>query len=595
MKLRGNRGQVVALYAIALPVLLSVLALTLDGGKLFVIKIHLQNAADAAALASAQDLGDYLNGTSTPAATRLVVKADVNDYASHNMCGSGSANRWLTTDPDKRVFRCAVGGAGLSECALAWDAYPNTQAGRQARSEDTNCYMWPYIKNGVIHDDQVETRITKPVNLEFARIVGFNNPSYPMKRSVATFKPELSVTTTPDTPPTELTYTDPDTIETTTTVIDGTTYTTTTVVPGDTHTTTTPETTITNTETTSSFSGGSGAVAFAKSTDCLNAPATLTIPAGAAMQWSGAPSTFNQVLINGGIAIDGANTHHSDHIWLGKRGVAGCERYGAGADVTRFTGPFPPMDWPVQPPPAPPAGCISTGVDTITKTWQQNHGPGHYCWTGDLTVSANNTTFNGYSFYAPKIAVNSNSMTVKNATPLAGQPPTVFYAYGFDKIDPTTGLDGCATTSVVTNGVVTSGPSFCAFSFNGGGDTIIGDIFAPHGSISLSGGGASVNGGNGFMEAQKILVSGNFSNYQGTGPGEGGTITTTTNTTTTVIPASTQTTTDPDTTVTNTTVIDGTTSTTVTTLPGATHTTTFPGSTGSTVTSTTSTDIGLGE
>jgi hypothetical protein len=478
-----------------------------------------------------------------------------------------------------------VAGADLHQCTLAWDAYPNTQVGRQQRSEDTNCYAWPYIKNGAPHWDQVEVRTTKPVDLEFAGIVGFHNPSYPMKRSVATFSPATSTITTPDTPPSTLTYTDPDTTDTTTTVIDGTTYTTTTVIPGDTHTNTTPETTVTNTETTSSFSGGSGAVAFAKSTDCLNAPATATVPAGAAMQWSGAPSTFNQVLINGGLAIDGANRHHSDHVWLGKRGVAGCERYGSGADVTTFTGPFAPMDWPVQPPPAPPAGCISTGVDTITKTWQQNHGPGHYCWTGDLTVSANNTTFNGYSFYAPRILVNSNGMIVKNATPLPGQPPTVFYAYGSDKIDPTTGLDACGASS----------PSSCAFGFNGGGDTIVGDIFAPQGSISLSGGGASVNGGNGFMEAQKIFVSGNFSNYEGTGPGEGGTITTTTNTTTTVIPASTQTTTDPDTTVTTTTVSNGTTSTIVTTLPGATHTTTFPGSTGSTVTSTTSTDIGLGE
>jgi hypothetical protein len=113
-----------------------------------------------------------------------------------------------------------------------------------------------------------------------------------------------------------------------------------------------------------------------------------------------------------------------------------------------------------------------------------------------------------------------------------------------------------------------------------GGDTIIGDIFAPNGSISLSAGGASVNGGNGFMEAQKVFVSGNFSNYQGTGPGEGGTITTTTNTTTTVIPGATHTTTDPDGTV-------------VTTDPD----TVIPGVTtgGSTVTATTSTSVGLGE
>ena len=37
----------IALYAIAIPVLLGVMALALDGGKLFVSKIHVQNAAES--------------------------------------------------------------------------------------------------------------------------------------------------------------------------------------------------------------------------------------------------------------------------------------------------------------------------------------------------------------------------------------------------------------------------------------------------------------------------------------------------------------------------------------------------------------------
>jgi hypothetical protein len=587
---RSRAGQIVPLYAIALPVVLGMFAFALDVGKLYVFKIHVQNAADAGALASVQDLGDYLNGTATEAETRPIVTGEVNNYVSRNFCDAPS--RWLQ-DPayptDKRRFRCQSFGASLGECALAWDAYPNNQLGRQQRSEDTNCYTWPYIKNGTPHWDRLEVRLTRPVNLEFAGLVHFTNPSYQMKRSVATYTTGTT-TTVIDQPESTLVYTDPDTTNTITTVIDGTTFTTTTVTPGDTHTTVTPETTVTNVETTSHFEGGTGAVAFVKSRDCLNAPATANSPAGAAMQWSGAPSSLNQLLVNGGIAINGNNTHHSDHIWLGKRGVAGCEQYGPGANVTQFTGPFAPMDWPVTPPPAPPAGCISTGTGTITAAWlTPQHGPGRYCWTGLLTISANGTTFNGYSFYAPNIHVNSKGMTITAATPPAGEPPTVFYAYGYDVIDPATGLDACGP------GAFPQDPSNCAFAFNGQSDTITGDIFVPNGSISMSGGAATTaNGGTGFMESLKLIVSGNFSNYNGTGPGDGGTITTTTETTTTVIPATTQVTTDPDTTVTITTVTGGTTTTTETVIPGATHTTTIPGTTG-TVTSTTSTDLGLGE
>jgi hypothetical protein len=586
MKFRGTRGQILPLYAIALPVLLGFLALALDGGKLFVTKIHVQNAADAAALGSSLDLGPCSAGCDTdPAAESAVrsqVEADINSYSSKN-----------------------GGPPILGTCAAAWYKTNHGTDPLRDPTKITGCYMWPYLKSSSggnpnclpsVTDpgsyacwDQVEVRIRKPVDLELARVVGFTNPAYPFARSVGKFTPQTL--TTPGDPgspggtfPTTYTTTDPGQTHTTTTVIDGTTYTTTTVTPGATHTTTTPETTVTNTETTSHFEGGTGSVAFVKSTHCLNAPATATLPAGAAMQWSGAPSTLNQVLVNGGININGANRHHSDHIWLGKRGVANCEAYGTGADVTTFTGPFPPMDWPVPPPPAPPASCIPTGNASITASWKSTHGPGIYCFTGLLTVSANSTTFNGYSFYAPRIAVNSNGMSITNAPPPSGQPPTVFYAYGADLTDPITGLDICSSGQA----------SNCAFSFNGGSDTINGDIFVPNGTISISGGGASVNGGTGFMESLTLLVSGNFSNYNGTGPGDGGTITITTNTTTTVIPASTQTTTDPDTTNTTTTVIDGTTSTLYTTTPGETHTNVFPGTTG-TVTSTTSTDIGLGE
>jgi putative Flp pilus-assembly TadE/G-like protein len=515
---RGNRGQVITLYAIALPVVLGFCALALDGGKLFVSKIHVQNAADAAALASAQDLGQgqCFQGPSATcdAATQLAVQshvnADVNSYSSQN-----------------------GGPAVLVPCAADW--YAENQSQRHidpARdpSKPTGCYTWPYVNSSGPHWDRVEVRIRKPVNLEFAHIVGFSNPAFPFARSVGSFQPALLVTTNPGT-----------TVDGVT--IPGQTHTYTT--PGGVHTTTDPATTITNTTTTSTFSGGTGGAAFIKSTDCANIPPGAT----AALHWSGAASTFKTIILNGGYDIPGANRHHADHLYVGKKGVAGCQLTGSGADITAISGPFGPLDWPLGPPsPAPPVGCQTTGTATINSGWPGTHPPGVYCWTsGTLQISANSTHFNGYSFYAPSIGISSNGM-VFNESLACGTRKVLFDAYAGD------------------------------FTMNGGGDTLNGDIYVPNGNIVVTGGGAFA--GCGFMEANKMDIGGNFAGYSGTGPGEGGGITTTTNTTTTVIPGGTHTTTDPSSTTVTTdasTVIPGTTSA------------------GSQVTATTSTNIGLGE
>jgi hypothetical protein len=563
MTFRAKAGQIIPMYAIALPVVLGMMAFSLDLGKLWVFKAHLQNAADASALASVQDLGPYLDGTQpSPGLMAATVEATVNTYASDNLCGFNSGKFWLRKPPgnpgvglsDFRNFDCgaAGAGAGVAPCLHDWD-FPQTKL---ARSEDTNCYEWPYVKGGVNHWDQVEVRLTKPAYLDFAGLVGFTNPSWQMKRSVATFSPQTS-TNTVEQPSTQVVSTDPDTTLTTTTVIDGTTSTIVTTIPGATHTTTTPASTVTNTTTTSIFSGGTGGAAFLKSTACNSDPG------GAALQWAGAPSTFKTIILNGGFAINGANTHHADHLWVGKHGVAGCEIKGSGADITQISGPFTPLDWPIAPPsPAPPVGCLNTDVATINNGWKASHPPGVYCWTsGLLTMAANSGTLDGYSFYAPSISLNSNGM-IFNASLACGTRKVLFDAYAGD------------------------------FTMSGGGDTLNGDIYAANGNISVTGGGAF--SGCGYMETNKMNIGGNFAGYNGTGPGEGGGVTTTTFTTTTVIPASTHTTTDPDTTVTTTTVSDGTTSTVVTTTPGGTTTYTIAGTT-YTVTNTTSTDIGLGE
>src|SRR5207247_6000624 len=93
MRFRGARGQIVPLYAIALPVMLAFVALTLDGGKLWVMRTHVQNAADASSLAASLDLGPCSAGCDSDpvaeSAVRSTIEADINSYSSKNRAPPG--------------------------------------------------------------------------------------------------------------------------------------------------------------------------------------------------------------------------------------------------------------------------------------------------------------------------------------------------------------------------------------------------------------------------------------------------------------------------------------------------------------------------
>jgi hypothetical protein len=395
----------------------------------------------------------------------------------------------------------------------------------------------------------VEVRLRKPVNLEFARVVGFNNPAYPFARSVGTF-----IATTvynPGDPGT------PDQYYTTTyySTSLGQTFTTTTVIPGGVHTTT--NVTQGNCPAGSSDCG----VGFAKSTACP------------AITYSGAGGDkIGSLETNGGLTITGNAGKIVGALYLGKYSGHEDACYVNGGKATVKSGPFgpfSPQDWPLALPVPPTPVPLSQPTLVGNQCWDITSGgpgaatkPGVYCSTGSITLNKN---FVGYTWFAKCITVSGNTHTFSyygSIDPAQGsRRQTLFYASGDD---------------------ATCGKSF---SIQGQTNTIRGDVFAPLGAINIQGGG--VAGGDGFLEAQTLSLAGNFASYLGTGPLQGATITTVT-------------TTDPDTTVTNTTVTGGSTNTNFTTdpdttTPGATHTTTVPGSTGSTVTSTTSTDIGLGE
>ena len=108
IRLRKSRGGTILYFLVVLTgVTLSLLALALDTGLLMVQRARLQNAADAAAMAAAQDLH-----TSLAAARAVAV-----EFAAANCAGGGEVlregdivfGRW---DPDRRQF--TAGGTNVN-------------------------------------------------------------------------------------------------------------------------------------------------------------------------------------------------------------------------------------------------------------------------------------------------------------------------------------------------------------------------------------------------------------------------------------------------------------------------------------------------
>jgi Flp pilus assembly protein TadG len=93
-RLTEERGSVIVFTAITLTALLAVCALAVDFGSWFTKQRHLQAAADAAALAGAQDLPD----TSTASST-------AENYASTNVSDLSS---WSPTFPDSNTINVSL-------------------------------------------------------------------------------------------------------------------------------------------------------------------------------------------------------------------------------------------------------------------------------------------------------------------------------------------------------------------------------------------------------------------------------------------------------------------------------------------------------
>ena len=87
-RLRNERGQVIVLAAVMIPVFLLMTALVLDAGSWFAHKRQLQNRADAAALAAGDELAKRWPACITDPASQTAITAVAKHY------GGATRERW---------------------------------------------------------------------------------------------------------------------------------------------------------------------------------------------------------------------------------------------------------------------------------------------------------------------------------------------------------------------------------------------------------------------------------------------------------------------------------------------------------------------
>jgi Flp pilus assembly protein TadG len=108
---RRDEGQTIAFVAVIIPVLIGMLGLTIDVGRLYIAKRHLQTATDAAALAAAEDL---------PSGTQALISAcTFSATPAGGACPSGTA---ATSGKNYRSELGNVSTAAKLECLSAASA-----------------------------------------------------------------------------------------------------------------------------------------------------------------------------------------------------------------------------------------------------------------------------------------------------------------------------------------------------------------------------------------------------------------------------------------------------------------------------------------
>jgi hypothetical protein len=148
-----------------MPVFFSIVALVTDGSTLLAQRRAVQNAADSAALAAAQDAAAAISchGDATCLAIlRTKIVQDIEDYMQKN------------GGPDH-----LDGGSGADPAQCA-------------QPSDTNCYTWPYKGSY----DLIEVRLRKPVKTVFTGAIGITKTFTVGARAVSATDPVVHTTTT---------------------------------------------------------------------------------------------------------------------------------------------------------------------------------------------------------------------------------------------------------------------------------------------------------------------------------------------------------------------------------------------------------------
>jgi hypothetical protein len=143
--LRHTDGQVLVLLALAMPLFLALLAFVADGSSLLVERRSIQNAADAAVLAAAQDL---------------------NRAGCDAACVAASAGHYSAINGGPSTLHQCTGPA------------------------DTNCFAWPYNGN----DRLIEVRLKKAAPTVLTGAIGLGNLFNVSARAVSSATPLTTLT-----------------------------------------------------------------------------------------------------------------------------------------------------------------------------------------------------------------------------------------------------------------------------------------------------------------------------------------------------------------------------------------------------------------
>jgi Flp pilus assembly protein TadG len=139
----GEKGQTLIVVLFAMPLLIAVIALVADGSNLFANKRSVQNAADAAVFAVAQDLPT--DGSICAAACLTTLQSHANEYSKTRNSGPGVDHA----------------------CA---------------NSSDTNCYVTPVPGKG---NSSAQIRLRKSVTTFIAGFFGLSTSSVSAKAAVS--------------------------------------------------------------------------------------------------------------------------------------------------------------------------------------------------------------------------------------------------------------------------------------------------------------------------------------------------------------------------------------------------------------------------